>query len=540
MYRRHFLRYSLITFLCLLAIYGCTGTTGKLKIAERLMDTAPDSSYAILQHIKHGNFISRSDKALYALLMSQALDKNDIKVESDSLIKQATGYYTANDPVHAGYAWFYMSRCAQNSGNVKIQAEALFKAQEFAKMTKNYKLQGLVYAQKADMYTLQKQTDSSIYYNRYAYQLFRRIGDDRNSILGLLNIGGDYLYKEKYDSALSYFQLAEKSAKNSNDTLIFSTIYRYYGNVYFQLKEYKKAIHYYHFVPLTHIAIYDSNKWYLLANVFVKTGENDSAVFYLNKMTELREMAPVYYKLWQKLSENKGKTKDALYYSKRVVEATDSLYKKKLDVSFAGMEKKYKYKSLQLENKNLIIKNEKTNILLLTVLFCISVIVIIGLLWRNNIKNQQLKIQEEFVENEKKLVEKEKENIKLLEQQLRMQNILLSNVKQYRDLSIKRAIPLDQRPGLISPILNLTFQEELIASMDIQYHDISKRLKSRFTDLTERDILICCLLLADFETGMIATILEVKIESINKHRYRLRTKLGMQNADHLADYLRHF
>lgn len=540
MYRYQYLCFSLITILCIIGIYGCSGTPDKLKTAERLMQTAPDSSYHILQQIKPEHLNSHSDKAIYALLMSQALDKNDVKVESDSLIRIATDYYTGKDPVHAGYAWFYMARCAGNSGNAKIQAEALFKAQEFAKMTTNYKLQGLVYAGKGELYKSQKQTDSSIYYNKYACRLFKKTGDYRNMILGLLNIGGDYLYNENYDSALSYFQLAEKVAKNSNDTLIFSTIYRYFGNVYFQMKEYKKAVYYFHFVPLTHIAIYDSNKWYLLANVFVKTGKNDSAEFYLKKVTELGEMAPVYYKLWQNIYEKEGKTKEALYFSKRVVEATDSLYKKKLDVSFAGMEKKYRYKSLQLENKNLIIKDENTNILLLIALFCFSVIVIIGLLWRNRMNNHQIKIQEELVNNEKILLEKEKENIKLLEQQLRMQNILLSNVKQYRDLSIKRAIHSDQKQGAISPILNLTFHEELIASMDIQYHDISKRLTIRFPELTERDILICCFLLADFETGMIATILEVKIESITKHRYRLRTKLGLQNSENLLEYLRSF
>lgn len=540
MYRHQYLCFCLITLLCLPAIYGCSGIPDKLKTAERLMQTTPDSSYHILQHIKPTHLYSHSDKALYALLMSQALDKNEIKVESDSLIRIATDYYTVKDPEHAGYAWFYMARCAGNSGNAKIQADALLKAQEYARMTTNYKLQGLVFAAKGDMYKSQKQTDSSIYYNKYAYRLFRRIGDHRNSILCILNIGRDYLYDENFDSSLFYFQLAEKIAKNSNDTLIFSAIYRYFGNEYLKMKEYKKAIYYYHYVPLTHIALYDSNKWFLLANVFVKTGKNDSAVFYLKKMTELGEMAPGYFELWQNLYEKEGKSKEALYFSKRVVEATDSLYKKKLDVSFAGMEKKYRYNSLQLENKNLIIKDENTNIILLIALFWLSVIVIIGLLWRNRMNNHQLKIQEELVQNEKFLLEKEKENIKLLEQQLRMQNILLSNVKQYRDLSIKRANHSDQKQDAISPILNLTFYEELIASMDIQYHDISIRLTIRFPDLTERDILICCFLLADFETGMIATILEVKIESITKHRYRLRTKLGLQNSENLLEYLRSF
>ena len=61
--------------------------------------------------------------------------------------------------------------------------------------------------------------------------------------------------------------------------------------------------------------------------------------------------------------------------------------------------------------------------------------------------------------------------------------------------------------------------------------DISHRVGCRaILDLT----------LAGFESGMIATILDVKLESITKYRYRLRLKFQLQNSDNLVDYLRQF
>jgi len=361
--------------------------------------------------------------------------------------------------------------------------------------------------------------------------------DKRNCIIALLNIGGEFLNKSSNDSAIIYFQLAENKAKLSDETLILSTIYRNLGAVYFKQKNYNTALKYFRNVPSTHIGIYDSNKWYLLANIFVEINNGDSARYYLNKVTDLQEMAPNYYRLWQILNENEGNLNKALYYSKRVTSSTDSLYKTKLDVSFSGMEKKYKFQSLQVSNQELIIKNKQNIILLYLALFILSLGAAIVLFRRNRIKSQQLKVQIQLVENERILVEKEKENINLLEQQLKMQNILLSNVEQYRKHSIKRPLNDEERRGVISPILNPTFHEELIASMDVKYNNISKRLIERFPDLTQRDILICCLLLADFDTGMIATILDLKIESITKHRYRLRAKLQMQNSENLVDYL---
>jgi len=530
----------ILSLLLLLSLFSCSHSSDKLETAELLMDIAPDSSLNILQKLKPNIFTARSDKALYALLKSQALDKHDIKVESDSLISIATKYYSEEDPIHAAYAWFYMARCANNRGNANVQADALLKAQEFAIKTNNYKLQGLVYGDKADMYKNQQQLDSSIFYNKCAYRSFKRIGDDRNSIIGLLNIGGNYLYNEKLDSAINYFLIAKRIAKHSNDTLIISTIFRNLGTVYFQKKNYKVALNYFQSVPLTHIPIYDCNKWYLIASVFSKIGQFDSTDYYLSKINQRRKMKPEYYQLWQTIYEKRGDSNKALYYAKCGIAATDSLYKRRLDISFAGMEKKYKYQSLQISNQELIIKNNQKNIFLLLTLFILSLGLIFVLFWRNRIKDQQLTIQKQLLKQEMNLVEKEKENCNLLELQLKMQNILLSNVEQYRKHSIKRPNTSVESRGGISPILNRYFHEELIASMDIQYNSITKRLIERFPDLTERDILVCCLLVAGFDTGMIASILDVKIESITKHRYRLRTKLRLQNSENLVEYISYF
>ncbi len=64
-----------------------------LAAAEELMDTRPDSALMILQSIPSGSIGSAGGRALYGLLMTQALDKNYIDVTSDSLIRPAVDYY---------------------------------------------------------------------------------------------------------------------------------------------------------------------------------------------------------------------------------------------------------------------------------------------------------------------------------------------------------------------------------------------------------------------------------------------------------------
>ena len=97
---------------------------------------------------------------LYALLMSQVLKKNNIKIETDSLTSIATYYFDDSDPVHAGYA--------SNRNSVNEQAKNLLKAQEYFEKTNDNKRRGLIFAEKGIMYKNQLQLDSSIHYAKLA------------------------------------------------------------------------------------------------------------------------------------------------------------------------------------------------------------------------------------------------------------------------------------------------------------------------------------------------------------------------------------
>jgi hypothetical protein len=141
---------------------------------------------------------------------------------------------------------------------------------------------------------------------------------------------------------------------------------------------------------------------------------------------------------------------------------------------------------------------------------------------------------------EKEKLEKEKENTALLEKQLKLQTILLLNIEQHRRNSIKRPEQVkDSKKGKNSDQYS-SFHQELIACMDLEYDNISVRLLSHFPTLSKRDVLICCMLLANFDTGMIATILEVNNHSIIVHRNRLRKRLKMQTSENLEEFLRQF
>jgi Bacterial regulatory proteins, luxR family. len=520
---------------------ACSSTDKELMRADELMETAPDSALHILQRLKPEKYKHNPNRALYALLMSQALDKNDIKVESDSLIRFATSYYTDTQPLRAAYAYFYLARCENNQGNKKEQALALFKAQEFASKCQDYKLQGLIYGDKALMYQSQGQLDSMVYYEKVSLSTYQKINDTRNSVVTAINIGAGYRMNNQYDSALHYYYLANKLAIPLHEPLLISTIYRSLGSTAYKQDNYALALHYYRLAPSTNSKGDDYNKWYLMAKTFLRAGKLDSAKIYLTKVKNPFPMEVDYYKQWQVLLEKEGRFSEALQNAKRVIEAKDSIQAHTLASSFAGLEKKYQFERLAVENKNLIIENKQNGIILLVVLLLLSLVCIVFLFWRIKTNRQQIIVQKQLLKQEKTLMKTEKENNILLQKQMTMQHVLLKNVEQYRSQAVKR--PLSAEDDRLSDQKNTpitTLHEELIAHIDVVYPNISVRLAENYPNLTKRDILVCCLLLGNFDTGMIATILEVKSESVNVHRGRLRKKLQLQNSENLLQFLLKF
>ena len=92
--------------LLLLAFTACgdkSSLTDVLNRAETLMNEHPDSSLTLLRTLTLDDFQQESNRARYALLHSQALDKNYIDVTGDSLISVAVEYYKDKDDVRSKF-----------------------------------------------------------------------------------------------------------------------------------------------------------------------------------------------------------------------------------------------------------------------------------------------------------------------------------------------------------------------------------------------------------------------------------------------------
>lgn len=114
----HFL--TLMLILLTSAITSCSDNKEQaiLTCAESLIETSPDSAMSLLSSIDRQKLSGDRQKALYALLMSMALDKNYIDTTSFDVLQPAIDYYlekgSPNDKLRT---YYYQGVIFQNQGD---------------------------------------------------------------------------------------------------------------------------------------------------------------------------------------------------------------------------------------------------------------------------------------------------------------------------------------------------------------------------------------------------------------------------------------
>ncbi|MEY8721120.1 hypothetical protein AALN73_08155 [Bacteroides stercorirosoris] len=83
------------------------------------METCPDSALLLLNQIPQSEKLQGKECADYALLLTQARDKNCLdSLQSDSLIKLAVDYYQdSDDKVRGGKVLFYYGKVIALQGD---------------------------------------------------------------------------------------------------------------------------------------------------------------------------------------------------------------------------------------------------------------------------------------------------------------------------------------------------------------------------------------------------------------------------------------
>lgn len=298
-----------------------------MKISEQ-MDIHPDSAYHSLKKMDVKS-LSHADNALYSLLLVQAMDKNDIPLESDSLILVAVDYFkNVSDSFRKAQTYYYWGRYYETQDSLKQATMLYLRASSAVEKTNGYRLATLIYNHLGNIYYKWDWYDESLGMQRKALEYSKLIKDCNLGIV-YRDIARCYFMEEKDDSAFYYYELALNNVDSIKYRELHAGLLNELGRSYYIIGNLNQALEYVN--QAINLGKNDNlYHYYLLkADIYNSLNIFDSVTIYLNKAllsSDLYIKSASYIGFYE-LEKVRGNWEDAIKYNEQYLFYRDSIEK---------------------------------------------------------------------------------------------------------------------------------------------------------------------------------------------------------------------
>lgn len=344
------------------------------------------------------------------------------------------------------------------------------------------------------------------------------------------DIGWIYTLKEEYREAIESYLKVYKQAFNLNDSVLLSSITNRLGINYKEMGNYSLAEKYL-FQSIAYDEADCASNYLALADLCTQKKEYDKAQDYINiavlhKSTNQFFKGGLLYRLYS-LEKELGNYKLSLDYFEQYTNFADSISDLQETTNILKVEKRYEYKHLLNENKELYIENQWA------IIVCCSLIIICLLLivlYRYHIaKKEKYMLEQQQIIQEKHSLLMEKElNLKGISSTVMeiRENVLTSTDVYKRIIEISQSVDKAKK----YPLTNKEWiaLKECVKSTYILFFE---NLKDKFPNLTEEDICFCCLLKIGLNSQQLAILLNIQPTSVSRRRTRIMKKGGLENTN---------
>ena len=229
LYRYNMKGKCIFLLLILGALMSCTDpkvVMETLHRAESLMNEHPDSAWTLLNTISPDEMEQNRNRALYALLYTQAQDKTYRDETNDSLISIAVDYYRDTDDVrHKFLSYYYKGRVHFNTKDYLGATTCYMEAEQLADEVGDDYLAGLLYAELGRIYRLYYDYPKSLEAYQKAAECYERAGKIRHRNYMWLNQGLVYRNLDRFDESERLLRMVLESAQEKGDnTLVKSSM----------------------------------------------------------------------------------------------------------------------------------------------------------------------------------------------------------------------------------------------------------------------------------------------------------------------------
>lgn len=504
-----------------------------LLSADSLMEIYPDSALSILESISSPQKLPRADRALYALLLTQARHKNYIALGDDSLIKTAVEYYgDKKKSVRAAKAHYYWGATYLEKGYTSFAVDEYLTAIRLMPVRDEFL--AMIYDNLADCYEKDDLYDIAIEAYRQAYQILE--GGSQQTY-PLRDIARICLLQNKKDSALLYYQKALDYALAEQDSSLIGALYHDLAMVYNEKKDYVQADKY---VSKAMIMQGDDavNVCLSKAQIMLNLNKLDSASYFFSKNIDQLNIygKAVCYDGMHQIAKKRGEWKIAtenmdayrvLYDSMQIMNDNEELNRL--------MDKH------QLEEHRRLL-SEHTKMLVFTlvsVFFFLMIICVFCFMWNDRKrKKRYIALQRELTQNrvdtmllkEEEVSETNKEDLdkkrsKLTEQQIQLCISVLKTTNCYDQLeALEKATPKQL-------LVMRSLRKEIRSEISSAFVDVMMNLKERYPALTGDDIFYCVLSLLCCSKTVMMELMDATSDALKTRKNRIKNKMDAQIFD---------
>jgi len=514
----------LITYL---SLAGCSTTPNELKIAEQVMEAHPDSALHILQKLQPVKYDSDANRALYGLLLFQALDKNYMPLQPDSLINFSIDYYLKQeDKPNLAMAYFYKGRELNYKTEYEKASIEYYKSIDNCNTNSDYLLLGKIYGDLAAISHMQREYKESRKKNQLATSFYLKAGRTEFANKILISIGHTYLAEKKYSTARVYFK---KVYSLSKDSITIGVTLNYLGSSFLNTKQVDSALYYFK-KSLTYPSRGNNLplRYCSLAEAFFTIDQYDSATIYAMKSLKCtggnlftrREGCRVI----ANAAYNTGDKKLMSKYMSKYQECTDSVRVIESQTKATVIEHQHKSKAESTAAKH----NLTTFTLLLIVSILITVIISMYLYQRSKLSKQEIRNYRQKLNSKQVFVSQSISN-------------KIDELKSIQTETRKQAQPADRNKlskELYNNALHIDNWDLFSSYMNHGFNNIVDKLQTDHPTLSRKEISWCCLHLLDISNTDRALLLETTTEGLYKLKQRVAQKLNLINTKELDTYLR--
>ncbi len=217
-------KHCIFLLLILVALMACNDpkhVTETLHNAEALMNEYPDSAWTLLNMISPDKMKQQGNRALYALLYTQAQDKTYRDETNDSLISVAVDYYRDTDDVRRKFlSYYYKGRVRFKAKEYLGAVSCYMESEQLAKEVEDDYLVGLLYVELGNIYYGYYDYQKSLEAYHKATECFEKVGKIDLYNLNRLNQSEIYLRLQQYDMCEELLLRVLEEGKKENDRVL--------------------------------------------------------------------------------------------------------------------------------------------------------------------------------------------------------------------------------------------------------------------------------------------------------------------------------